>query len=210
MDAQAIFRRFSRLEGAASGAAEGTGICWPRGIFAFLEGLPLAAFPPLGFLPPSPELCVPLLFFFGLPPLTSSSFRSLASCLPRMCFSQGWLDFTGFTFERAGINLLTIHEVHVKRSKGLTVFLVLACSELPMECWLCTLEAACGEYVNVTIYILKKIYMYNIYFTLTFARKFLFDQTSIFNPVAGPSPHSSHLQFPPTALVDSWVDPQLY
>ena len=144
LDAQAVFRRFSRLEGAASGAAEGTGLCWPRGIFAFLEGLPLAAFPPLGFLPPSPELCLPL-FFFGLPPLTSSSFRSLASCLPRMCFSQGWLDFTGFIFERVEMNLLTIHELHVKRSKGLTVFLFLACSGLPMECWLCTLEAACGE-----------------------------------------------------------------
>ena len=91
LDAQAVFRRFPVLEGAASGAAaaEGTGLCWPRfGAFAFLEGLPLAALDTLGFLPPSPELRL-LLFFLLLSPFSPSSFRSLASCLPRMCFSQG-------------------------------------------------------------------------------------------------------------------------
>ena len=89
LDAQAVFRRFPALGGSASGAAEGTGLRWLRlGAFAFLEGWPLAAFNPLSFLPPSPELRL-LLFFLPLLPFSTSSFRSLASCLPGICFSQG-------------------------------------------------------------------------------------------------------------------------
>ena len=124
------------------------------GGLCLLRRLALGSLQPLKFLTPISwvALALVLLALIALLNVQLQIFGKLPA--RNLFFSR--FDFTGFTIERKQGWIFWPSMSCMW--KGLAVFQFLACSGLPTECRLCTLEAACREYVNVTMQ--RKSYNY--------------------------------------------------